>query len=115
MEFCDAEDEKPRTGKRKRVVTLPYRLTIGKRDSGIRKKTPMYLHLKFLRQKGGDYVKAWYLYKVLNYIKRAPILNNMEEILERIENEMESCHELEIVKNFVMKNSEEILKDCRGE
>jgi len=114
MEFCNREDEKSRTSRRKRVVTLPYRVTVGKHDSGRRRKTAMYLQLRFLRQKGSKYVKAWYLHHILDYIKSAPILS-IEEILKRIENKTESCKELEIVKDFVMKNSEEILQECRNE
>jgi len=113
MEFCNREDEKPRTGRRKCVVTLPYRTTVGKHDSGRRRKTAAYLQLRFLRQKGSEYVEAWYLHHILDYIESAPILS-IEEILKRIENKTESCQELNIVKNFVMSNSDEILQDCRN-
>jgi hypothetical protein len=74
----------------------------------------MYLQLRFLRQKGSDYVKAWYLHHILDYIKSAPVLS-IEEILKRVENKTEPCQELEKVKNFVTSNSEEILQDCRNE
>ena len=96
MEFCDREDEKPRTGRRKRVVTLPYRTTVGKHDTGRRRKTAAYL-LRFLRQKGSEYVE-WYLHHILDYIESTPILS-IEEILKRIENKTE-CKEL--------------LQDCRN-
>ncbi len=114
MEFLDTEDKKPRTGKRKCVVTLPYRATVGKHDSGRRRKTAMHLQLRFLHLKGSEYVKAWYLHHILDYIESAPILS-VEEILKRIESKTESCQELEIIKSFVMSNSEEILQECRNE
>ena len=103
MEFCDREDEKPRTGRRKRVVTLPYRTTVGKHDTG-RRKTAAYLQLRFLRQKGSEYVEAWYLHHILDYIESAPIL-----ILKRIENKTEYCKELNIFKNLVVSNYDEIM------
>ncbi|PUA34286.1 MAG: hypothetical protein B9J98_00080 [Candidatus Terraquivivens tikiterensis] len=112
MEFLDTEDKKLCMGKRKHIVILPYRATVGKHDSGRRRKTAMYLQLRFLRQKGSEYVKAWYLHHILDYIKSAPVLG-IEEILKRVENKTESCKELEIVKNFVMSNSDEILEECR--
>lgn len=112
MEFCNREDEKPRTGRRKCVVTLPSRVIVGKHDFGRRRKTAMYFQLRFLHQKGSENVKVWYLHHILDYIKSAPILS-IEEILKRIENKTESCQELEIVKNFVMSNSLEINEDLR--
>ena len=74
VEFCDREDEKSRTGKRRCVVTIPYRMLVGKRSSG-RRKIVTYLLLGFLRQKGSEYIKAWYLHQILNYIEKAPSLD----------------------------------------
>ena len=77
-------------------------------------KIPKYLQVVFLRrQKGSEYVKAWYLHYVLDYIKMAPTLS-IEEIIKRTEDRFDPCHELEIIRNFVMENSEEILQDCKG-
>ncbi len=76
-------------------------------------KIPKYLQVAFLRrQKGSEYVKAWYLHYVLDYIKMAPALS-IEEVIKRTEDRFEPCQELEIIKEFVMENAEEILRDCR--
>ena len=76
-------------------------------------KIPKYLQVVFLqRQKGSEYVTAWYLHYVLDYIKMAPALTS-EEIIKRTEDRFEPCKELEIIKEFVMENAEEILPDCR--
>ncbi|MCW3131074.1 MAG: hypothetical protein N2V75_13400 [Methanophagales archaeon] len=76
-------------------------------------KIPKYLQVVFLRrQKGSEYVKAWYLHYVLDYIKMAPALSS-EDVIKRTENRFERCHELEIIKEFVKENAEEILVDCR--
>lgn len=76
-------------------------------------KIPKYLQIVFLRRKkGSEYVKAWYLHYVLDYIRMAPALTS-EEILKRTEDRFEPCQELEILKEFVMDNSGEILQDCR--
>ena len=113
MEFCNSEQEKTYVSSRKCVVTLPYRVIVGKHDSGRRMKTAMYLQLKFLRQKGSEYVKAWYLHHILDYIESAPILS-IKEILKRIEERTESCEELQAVIDFIKSNWEEILQECRN-
>ena len=74
-------------------------------------KIPKYLQVVFVRQKGCEYVKAWYLHYLLDYIKMAPELS-IEEIIKKTEDRFESCEELETVGNFVMDNAEEILQDC---
>lgn len=74
-------------------------------------KIPKYLQVIFLQQKGGEYVKAWYLHYVLDYIRMAPALS-IEEILKRTENRFVHCKELEIIKKFVVDNAGEILQDC---
>lgn len=82
-------------------------------DFGMIMKIPKYLQVVFLqRHKGSEYVKAWYLHYVLDYIKMAPALS-VEEIIKRTEDRFERCQELEIIKEFVVKNSEQILVDCR--
>lgn len=76
-------------------------------------KIPKYLQVVFSRrQKGSEYVKAWYLHYVLDYIRMAPALT-AEEIIKRTEERFEHCQELEIIKEFVMDKTEEILHDCR--
>jgi len=60
-----------------------------------------------MRQKGSEYVKAWYLHYIRDYIKMAPALG-IEEIIKRIEDRFEPCKELGIIKEFVRENLEEI-------
>ena len=76
-------------------------------------KIPKYLQLVFVRQKGSEYVTAWYLHYVLDYIRMAPALT-AEEILKRTEDRFEPCKELENIKKFVMEYAEDIVHDCRA-
>lgn len=81
-------------------------------NSGRKRKTVMYMQLRFLRQKGAEFVKVWFLHHALDYIKGAPILS-IEEVLKRLEERTEVCPELETVQDFIEENSEQILHDCR--
>ena len=76
-------------------------------------KIPKYLQVVFSRQKGSEYVKAWYLHYVLDYIKMAPA-RSIEDIIKRTKDRFEPCQELEIIRNFMMGNEEEILQNCKG-
>jgi hypothetical protein len=101
MEFCEREGGE--------IILQLVRV----HDFRMIMKIPKYLQIVFLqRQKGSEYVKAWYLHYVLDYIKMAPALTP-EEVIKRTEDRFERCDELEIIKEFVMENSEEILEDCR--
>ncbi|PXF50630.1 MAG: hypothetical protein C4B56_08575 [Candidatus Methanophagaceae archaeon] len=100
MEFCEREG-----------VEIIMRL-LRVHDFSAIMKIPKYLQVVFVRQKGCEYVKAWYLHYLLDYIKMAPELS-IEEIIKKTEDRFESCEELETVGNFVMDNAEEILQDCR--
>lgn len=75
-------------------------------------KIPKYLQIRFLREKGSEYVKAWYLHYVMDYIRMAPALT-AEEVLKRTEDRFEHCPELEAVKEFVIENADAIVYDCR--
>ena len=75
-------------------------------------KIPKYLQVVFAREKGSEYLMAWYLHYALDYIRMAPALAP-QEILNRIEERFEPCRELELIKKFVLDNAEEIVKDCR--
>ena len=100
MDFCEREGEE--------IILELVRVHDFRRIM----KIPKYLQLVFSREKGSEYVKAWYLHYVLDYIKMAPALT-FEEIIKRTEDRFEPCQELEIIKNFVMDNSEEIVQGCR--
>lgn len=86
---------------------------VSTRDFSMIMKIPKYLQLVFMRQKGSEYVTAWYLHYVLDYIRMAPALT-VEEILKRTKDRFEPCQELELIKQFVMKNAAEIVRDCRA-
>lgn len=101
MEFCEREGEE---------IILQLVRT---HDFSMIMKIPKYLQLMFVRQKGSEYVTAWYLHYVLDYIRMAPALT-AEEILKRTEDIFEPCQELERIKRFVQENAEELVRDCRG-
>jgi hypothetical protein len=101
MEFCEREGEE---------IILQLVRT---HDFEMIMKIPKCLQLAFARQKGSEYVTAWYLHYVMDYIRMAPALT-AEEILKRTEDRFESCQELEIVKRFVRENAEELVCDCRA-
>ena len=100
MEFCEREGGE--------IIMRLLRV----HDFSTIMKIPKYLQVVFVRQKGSEYVKAWYLHYLLDYIKMAPELS-IEEIIKKTEDRFESCVELDITGNFVMDNAEEILQDCR--
>lgn len=101
MLFCEREGE---------AVILQLVRT---HDFSMIMKIPKYLQLVFVRQKGSEYVTAWYLHYVLDYIRMAPALT-AEEILKRTEDRFEPCQELENIKKFVMEYAEDIVHDCRA-
>ncbi|MCD6514437.1 MAG: hypothetical protein J7L07_05895 [Candidatus Odinarchaeota archaeon] len=71
-----------------------------------------HVQLKFLSLKGEDYVRAWFLHHLLDYMMiemfYAPF--SLQEIFERLEERTESKIPEE-VKQFVRDNLTEILKD----
>lgn len=83
-------------------------------DSGRKRKTVMYLQMDLLEEKGPEFVKTWFLHHALDYIQGAPILT-VEEVLRRLTQRTKECPELKMVKDFINKNFEGILQDCRGE
>ena len=92
-------------------------------DSGRHYGYAREVQLKFLRKKGDDYVKAWYLHHILDYMAWwvtegfSESTPSIEDILQakRLEKLFGSSQEQELrnVKNFVMNHSAEILQDCR--
>ena len=89
MDFCECEGEE--------IILQLVKV----HDFGRIMKITKYLQLVFVRQKGREYVTAWYLHYVLDYIKMAPALS-IEEIVKRTEDRFEHCQELEIIKNLVV-------------
>ena len=101
MEFCAQEAEE--------IISQLVRTN----DFSMIMKIPKYLQLAFARYKGSDYVTAWYLHYVLDYIRMAPEFT-AEEVLTKTEERFERCGELERVKQFVRENEEALVKDCRA-
>jgi len=89
-------------------------------DTGRGKRYGRAIQLKFLHQKGEEYIKAWYLHHILDYIKWWLVsytpTPSIEDILQakRLEKMFGAPQEQELqnVTNFVMNHSEEILQDC---
>ncbi len=100
-EFCERKGE---------ALILPL---VWSHDFSTIMKIPKYLQLMFVRHKGSEYVTAWYLHYVLDYIRMAPTLT-AEEVFKRTEDRFGSCQELEEVKRFVLENLEEVVLDCRA-
>jgi hypothetical protein len=101
VEFCEREGEA--------IITRLVRA----HDFSMIMKIPKYLQLAFAHYKGSDYVTAWYLHYVLDYIRMAPSLM-AEEVLQRTEERFGTCNEFERVKHFVRENAEVVVKDCRA-
>ena len=76
-------------------------------------KIPKYLQLLFVRQKGSEYMMAWYLHYVLDYIRMAPALTALE-VLKRTEAIFGACQELDRIKQFVRENEKAVVSDCRA-
>ena len=100
IQFCEREGEE---------IILQLVRT---HDFGMIMKIPKYLQVLFMRKKGSEYVQAWYLHYVLDYIRMAPALT-IEDILKRTEDRFEHCQELEMIKKFVVEYADAIVYDCR--
>lgn len=122
VDFCEKDPDARIYSKGK-----PTRMTIGPfigHDSGRHNKSDREIQVKFLGQKGAEYIKAWYLHHILDYIKwwvtETPpgFFSSIEDILQakRLEKMFGSSQEqnLQNIKNFVMNHSEEILQDLGG-
>jgi hypothetical protein len=101
MEFCAQEAEE--------IISQLVRA----HDFSMIMKIPKYLQLAFARHKGSDYVTAWYLHYVLDYIRMAPSLT-AEEVLTRTEERFGTCHELDSINQFVRENEKAVVSDCRA-
>ncbi|RLE09549.1 hypothetical protein DRJ00_03890 [Candidatus Aerophobetes bacterium] len=77
-------------------------------------KTATYIQLKFMRHKGSEYVKAWYLHHALDYVEKLAAAYPIEEILSRLEERTKTCPELEAVKDLIRSNSTQILQDLES-
>jgi hypothetical protein len=121
LDFCDREQAARiyKGGKSTRMTILP----LIRHNSARNKKYARKIQLEFLRQKGDEYIKAWYLHQILDYLKwwvteePSEYVLSIEDILQakRLDRQIGSPQdrELQNIKNFVMNHSEEILRDCR--
>lgn len=121
LDFCDTDLDA-----RIYIKGRPTRITIAdftRHDSGRSDKHVRAIQLKFLRQKGKDYVRAWYLHNILDYIKwwltKVPseLVIDIEDMLQekRLEKKIGDVQDqdLQSVRSFVFKHSGEILRDCK--
>jgi len=68
-------------------------------DAGRQRKTPARRQLNLCAKNGEDYVKAWYLHHLLDYIKEVKDIYEFEKILERFrENKTIKKDELDVFK-----------------
>ncbi|MBA7596248.1 hypothetical protein ES703_03218 [subsurface metagenome] len=119
--FCE-EDPDARVYSKGR----PTRVNVGQfvvHDSGRREAFARELQLKFLSQKGNDYVTAWYLHHVLDYMQwwatasADETIYSIEEIFNdrRLEKQFgtSSDPELRDILHSVANQYEEISQDLR--
>ena len=59
-------------------INIPLAKMAGGHDSGRRRKIATYIQLSFLRQKGSEYVKCWYLHHALDFIKVVASIYSIE-------------------------------------
>lgn len=121
LDFVDKESERVSGSRNKSVAAFIAEITT-KHDSGRRKGTGNLaadIQLNFLSSKGEDFIKAWFLHHWMDYythdvpkLEGKPMIT-VKKSLERLETRTSSSYpELEVVKEFIMSNSEEILQDC---
>ncbi len=80
-------------------------------DKGRNRKFALSAQLEFLRRKGDDYIFAYFLHHILDYLERCYLLDNvLNRIRQKLYNPKYEPY-LEIVLKFVENNLEEILKD----
>ncbi|MCM8822437.1 MAG: hypothetical protein NC831_06460 [Candidatus Omnitrophica bacterium] len=89
-------------------------------DFGRRKRFARESQSGFLSQKGKDYLVAYYLHQILDYISwwcKNYTDVNIEDILEnkRVQKKIgpSNSSEIQNIKHFILKNAEEVLQDCR--
>lgn len=88
-------------------------LQIGHDTSRSKKAQGLQAHiqLKFLHSRGTEYIKAWYMHHILDYVEKVADTFSLEEIFERLNNRIRPCHEFSTVKDFVRNHWGEILRD----
>ena len=121
LDFCDREPDA-----RIYIKGRPTRMSIGpsvRHDSARTKKYARNIQLKFLHPKGEGYIKAFYLHHILDclewwfaksLLESIPSIHDIlseKGLTKKIGSPQEE--ELQDIKSFVIKNSEEILRDCR--
>jgi hypothetical protein len=100
-EFCEREGE---------AIVMPL---LKSHEFETIMKIPKYLQLIFICQKGSEYVTAWYLHYILDYIRMAPSLS-ADEVLQRTEERFGADEEFDVLRRFVVEHAGELVKDCRA-
>ncbi len=121
IDFCEQEPT-ARIFKKGKATQMNVS-SFTKHDSARNKIYDRRIQLEFLLSKGENYITAWYLHQILDYIKwwveENPSKDKLtvESILteRRLKRKIGNPDEkkLQIIKDFVIKHSEEILEDCR--
>ena len=120
IDFLSGQESAPsrRSGGRMKVVTLPLSMR-ERHNSGRKLKTYARLQLKFLSNKGLEYVKAWYLHHTLDYIESTPSLEPTETLGRIKRTFVTKCNNhdfsriLEEVLEFCRKNLSKIVHDIQ--
>ena len=92
---------------------IPIDKYIGSHDGARRKKTILYLNMKFLKDKNRDYRLAYFLHHLIDYIEQVFGLKEIS-IFERFKKKLnypEFNNERNEVIEFVKENFDEILKE----
>jgi len=95
--------------------------TVFGHDIGRTKKGPMKWQLEFLLQKGIDYVKAWYLHHLMDFIENREddkVNNVLEKFCEKmkikiLDNDNELLRIRDLILMFVKQNYYEMHKEIK--
>lgn len=110
LDFVDKESKKEANSKKK-VVSVSLKERTLSHDSGRRKDIRWLsakIQLRFLRQKGEDYINAWYLHQALDYLDQ-----DIREFMKNTFTSIESAFEI-YKKNKPQIYSEKIINFLKG-
>jgi len=84
-------------------------------DEGRRRKFTLSTQLEFLSRLSDEYVFAYFLHHVLDYLERCYLLNNpLDRIYKKLYDPRYDFH-LKIVLNFVERHWDEIICDIKNQ
>ncbi|HUU63050.1 MAG TPA: hypothetical protein VMX96_03915 [Dehalococcoidia bacterium] len=121
INFCEMESDARIYSKGRPTSMTAADFT--RHDSSRTDKNIRAIQLKFLRQKGQEFVRAWYLHNILDYIKwwlteaTPEVVVSIEDMLQdkRLQKKIGDIQdpELQSVRSFVFTYKDEILQDCK--